>query len=92
MKLLRLGFLTLPLLMLSGCGGKPLVRTEAVYIMPPAALMQDCPAAEIPAGGNNGDIWETGIAASQALVECNQQLARLREWVQAEIDNARKGQ
>jgi hypothetical protein len=53
-------------------------------LVPPAALLADCPETPIPASGSNGDLLETARMLRIDLAECNRSKARLREWVEAE--------
>lgn len=80
MKLLRLGLLLLLLTMLSACSARPLVKTETVMLIPPSALLMDCPETPIPESGNNGDLLEVARMLRLDLAECNRSKARLREW------------
>lgn len=77
-----LGLLVTCLLMLGGCSGKQLVKTETAYQLPPEALMQDCPETAIPANGNNGDLLEVAASLRLDLQECNRKNARLRQWAE----------
>ena len=80
MKLSRLGPLLLLLMMLSACSARPLVKTEIVVLIPPSALLMDCPETLIPTSGNNGDLLEVARMLRLDLAECNRSKARLREW------------
>ena len=86
MSLSKLGPLALCLLMLGGCSTKGLsvTRTDTVALVPPSALMADCPETSFPEVKTNGDLLELAIARELDLAECNRSKARLREWVEAE--------
>ena len=69
-----------PCLILSaGCSSKPVVRTETVYIRPPAELLAPC---ERPAwqGRTYRDLVEHAIRLREALEACDDQVAAIREW------------
>ena len=91
MKYLRIGLLPLLLLMLGGCSVKPIIKTEVVPLVPPAALLADCPETVIPESGSNGDFLEVAKMLRIDLDECNRSKARLREWVATEKMTTGKG-
>ena len=91
MKLSRLGPLLPLLMMLSACSAKPLVKTETIVLIPPAALLMDCPETLIPASGSNADLLEVAKLLRIDLAECNKSKARLREWVDMAINTNGKG-
>ena len=92
MKRLRLGLLLLLLAVLGGCSVKPIIKTEVVPLVPPAALLANCPETPIPASGSNADLLETAKLLRIDLAECNRSKARLREWVIQELSAAEKAE
>ena len=67
------------LILLAGCSSKPVVRTERVYVRPPAELLEPC---EQPAwrGRTYRDLVEHAIRLREALEACDAQVAALKEW------------
>lgn len=91
MKRIMSGLLLLSLLLLGGCSGGTLVKTETVLLQPPAALLASCPETPIPEAGTNGDLLEVAQMQRLDLMECNQKLFRLREWIRMQTVSTNVG-
>ena len=80
MRVLKPGLIVLFVLGLTSCSEKPLVKTETSLLMPPQALLQDCPQTPVPEFKNNGELFDYLLYVSLDLKECSQSKAKLREW------------
>lgn len=70
-------WVTLCLLMcLAGCATTQIKTVQAV---PPAALLQDCPVPEVDVK-NWGDLPPAVVEMRNALVSCNRDKKKLRQW------------
>lgn len=74
-----------PLLLLTACAGKPLVRTETVYVDRPVSVAVDArltagvPEAVLPARAKNDDMAGFGESMKCRLIAVNCQLEKIED-------------
>lgn len=84
MNCLRFGLLLPCLLLHGGCSKPPLTQVETLLLIPPAALLADCPQTPVPDQGTNADLLEIARMLRIDLAECNHSKERLRQWIHME--------
>ena len=73
-------WIVLCLLLLTACSAsEPVVRTETVYVRPPAELLEPCEHPEWR-GRTYRDLVEHALRLRQALGDCADQVDAIREW------------
>ena len=74
-------WIALCLLMLTACSGRPIVRTEVVYVRPPEPLLAPCERPEWD-GKTYRDLIDHALRLRGALDDCADRVDALRKWAE----------